>query len=102
MSLITILRNAALLNTAGITFISSGEVAEYISYRDLYGKALVVLEALQQKGIQPGDEVVIQTSDNRHLLFVFWACILGKIIPVPLATGTSSMQKLKLLKVWPC
>lgn len=101
MSLVNLLHKASSLNTAGITFIRSGESAEYISYHDLYTQSLSILGALQQKGVKAGDEVVLQTDNNRHFLLLFWACLLGKIIPVPLSAATPVMHKLKLLKIWP-
>lgn len=84
----------------GITFIpgSSGEV--FVSYKQLYGDALSVLYTLQEIGLRPGQELVIQVGDNRHFIILFWACLLGRIIPVPLSLGVSKEQKSKLLTIW--
>ncbi|ACU62626.1 non-ribosomal peptide synthetase [Chitinophaga pinensis] len=100
MDLVAALTNAASKDKAGITFIRSSGVEEKITYRELYRNALALLSALRQKGVTSGDEVVIQSDDSRTLLTVFWACLLGKMIPVPLSTGVQSEQKTKVFSVW--
>lgn len=84
----------------GIVFISGGEKEERLSYRELYTAALYCLGALQQQGVQRGDELVMQVEDNRTFLVVFWACLLGGIIPVPLSIGIQDEHKRKLFLVW--
>lgn len=44
--------------------------------------------------------MILQTEDNQSLLITFWACILGGMIPVPLAMGGTDMHRQKLLNVW--
>lgn len=94
------LLRAAAAQNRGIVFVNSGEQEDYLSYRGLYDEALRCLGTLQQKGVQAGDEVVLQVSDNRSFLIVFWACLLGRIIPVPLSIGIQNEHKRKLLLVW--
>lgn len=84
----------------GITFIESHRHEHFLSYEDLYQKALQCLQVLQQRGISRYDEVVLQTEDNQSLLIAFWACILGGIVPVPLAMGGTDMHRQKLFNVW--
>jgi amino acid adenylation domain-containing protein len=100
MSLTDQLVRAALKNESGITFIHADGVEEWCSYKYLYEQALSVLGFLQQQGLQPGNELIIQAEDNKQLLLVFWGCILGKIIPVPLSVGTQSEHKLKVLNIF--
>ncbi|WP_051541258.1 hypothetical protein [Caldalkalibacillus mannanilyticus] len=64
----------------GITFISSEQNEKYVSYQDLYHRALAVLHDLQAQGMKPKQELVFQIEDNETFIYVFWACILGGII----------------------
>ncbi|EPR14447.1 condensation domain-containing protein, partial [Ruminiclostridium papyrosolvens] len=84
----------------GVTFIS-GEFDEvFISYYDLYEKALGILYNLQKNGIRRGNELVFQIKDNYEFVCCFWACILGGIIPIPVAVGNKSEHRQKLFNIW--
>ncbi|MCD0467770.1 AMP-binding protein, partial [Flavobacterium sp. ENC] len=98
-TLVDILENAAQEQT-GITFIRSSSDEVTYSYQELLGKALYTLHNLQEFGVRSGDEVIIQINDNAEFLQVFWACILGKIIPVPVAIGRQEGHKHKLYNIW--
>ncbi|MFB6456951.1 amino acid adenylation domain-containing protein [Chitinophaga sp. Hz27] len=95
-----ILLEKSLLINKGITFIESGSHEHFVSYQDLYKHALCALFYLQQNGIKPGDELVLQVEDNNAFLTIFWACILGGIIPIPLTIGQNDEHKQKLFNVW--
>jgi amino acid adenylation domain-containing protein len=95
----TTLLQAAAKNRAGIVFIHDNLTEEYISYKDLYERALHVLGSLRHKGLAEGAELIIISECNKTLLSVFWACILGKIIPVPLSAGTRLSEKKKVFGV---
>ena len=97
-----ILANAAKNDIAGITFVHPDNIEEHVSYRDLYTQAVKVLGVLQGKGLKEKDELVLQVEDNKTFLCIFWACVLGNIIPVPLSAGIQPEQKRKLFKVWAC
>lgn len=84
----------------GITLIESEGKTEYISYKKLYMEARCMLYVLQQKGIKPGDELVFQFLSNKNFLVTFWACIFGKIIPVPIVFGVTTDIMKKIRKVW--
>ncbi|WP_343859295.1 amino acid adenylation domain-containing protein, partial [Fulvivirga kasyanovii] len=84
----------------GLTFIESSSEDNFLSYKDFYTRALYSLFNLRQQGVKEGDEVIIQIDDNQSFLITFWACLLGKIIPVPLSTGSQDDHRLKLIKVW--
>lgn len=83
----------------GITYISNEQDQE-ITYSQLYQKSLQILGYLQSKGLNPGDEVVIQTNNVRVFIQMFWAGIMGGFIPIPLTAGSTREHKTKLLKVW--
>ncbi|WP_438431719.1 non-ribosomal peptide synthetase [Gorillibacterium sp. sgz500922] len=88
------------LTDKGITFIHDVDQEEFLSYRELYQEALRLLHGLQAQGMMPGQELVFQVEENRPFLELFWACIIGKIIPVPLTVGTTEEARLKVYKVW--
>lgn len=83
----------------GIHFIRGEEQVESISYRQLYSDSLVLLAGLNQKGITPGSEVVIQAHSDLNFVKIFWACILGRIIPVPVTFGMNESIINKVSKV---
>jgi tyrocidine synthetase-3 len=84
----------------GITFIKGNAEEDVLYYDQLIQEAMQTLGSLQQRGINNGDELILQVEDNRQFILLFWACLLGRIIPVPLSTGSQDDHKLKLLKVY--
>lgn len=84
----------------GITFINEADEEEFVSYRQLYERSLCLLQDLRHHGVQAGHELLLQIQDNRLFLEVFWACILGRIIAVPVTVATNDETKLKVNKVW--
>lgn len=92
--------SSAKYDESGITFINGDKEENHLSYFDLYSGSCRVLYELQSKGIKPGSELVFQIDDNEDFIRLFWACILGKIVPVPVSVGDNEEHKLKLLKIW--
>lgn len=84
----------------GIAFISGERDEVFIEYQKLYQNALKSLYVLQSYQVKPGDELILQFEDNQEFLYYFWACLLGGIIPVPVAVGTTEEHKLKIIKIW--
>jgi amino acid adenylation domain-containing protein/non-ribosomal peptide synthase protein (TIGR01720 family) len=84
----------------GITFIEGADAEQFLSYNNLYHLALRTLGCLQGRGIQAGNELVFQVPDNRTFTILFWACILGGIIPVPLTIGQNDEHRQKLFNIW--
>lgn len=80
-----------------ITLVRGGEDCYSISYRDFYQQVLHMAAALQALGLEERSEMVIIISDNELFLKLFWACILAKIIVVPVAPGSQEQHK---EKVW--
>ena len=98
-SLIEVIEKAA-STERGITFIISAAQSTFLSYAELHRRAGMALHALQNKGLKEGNELVMQIDIAEHFLVIFWACLMGKIIPVPLAIGTQDEHSKKLLLVW--
>src|ERR1035437_4609480 len=99
-TLVELLIERANTSTKGIIFVEGSSNEEILSYKDLFAKSLVVLSNLQKKGLLPGHEVVIQLDNNKNFILVFWACILGGFIPVPLNVAKNHELALKTLNVW--
>lgn len=100
-TLADIIREKTADHAHGVTFIQAGDKELFISYARLYADACKVLFALQQRGIQPGNELVLQAEDQPSFVRIFWACILGGIIPVPLSPVPKEEHKRKLFNIWP-
>jgi len=84
----------------GVTFIEGAQQEKKLSYHRLYQDSLKVLYYLQSLGLKPKDELVFQVEDNESLIVVFWACICGGIIAVPISIGVHEEHKIKLFNVW--
>lgn len=84
---------------SGITFINeNGD--KFLSYKDLYSDIKGILYNLQKIGVNCSDELIIQIEDNESFIKVFWACLLGGIIPVTLTVGKNVEHKMKVLRIW--
>lgn len=99
-TLVEIIQDRAAMELNGITFISGDQQENYVSYGKLLEDALTVLDQLQERGVQAGDELVMQIDDNHTFLNVFWGCLLGGIVPVPVSIGNNDEHKMKLFKIW--
>jgi len=86
-------------NEKGITFISSEEDI-FVSYQDILKASLKVLGSLQQAGLKAGNEVMFQIDDNNSFITLFWGCILGGILPVPLNVNNNSEHFVNITKVF--
>lgn len=75
-----------------------GTVSE-LSRASLLNEALGILGSLQARGIGPGQEVVLQLTDLRDFLCAFWACLLGRIIAVPVSPAASIEQAERLRRI---
>lgn len=84
----------------GITFIQEAGPRRFLAYRDLFSRARSCLADLESAGIRAGDSLILQIRDSEQFLILFWACLMGRIIPVPLTLATADEYRLKLLKVW--
>ncbi len=95
-----ILEDVSSLKNRGITFVEHSSSESFLSYQELYQFSLKGLSLLQKSGLKPKDELVFQVEDNKAFIILFWSCVLGGIIPVPLSIGKNDDQKAKLFNVW--
>jgi len=98
----------ATLNDALIERRSSARTIHYIEgenneralpFGELHSRALGLLHHFQACGATPGSEMILLLDSNAQFVDVFWACVLGNLIAVPLAPGATDEHKLKFFRV---
>lgn len=70
-----------------------------IKASDFKQKVKQTLQFMRDNGLGAGDELIFQIKDCLEFTCAFWACILGKIIPVPYNYLETERDQSKLLKV---
>ena len=95
-----ILVNVAEESLNGVIFITDDKGEDFLSYRELFNKSIRILGSLDLIGLKQGDEVVFQIDDAKNYICIFWACILGGYIPVPLSVGFLEENSNKLINAW--
>lgn len=70
-----------------------------VRFADLHSRALGLLHHFQAAGAGPGTEMILLLDNNAQFIDAFWACLLGNIVAVPLAAGTTDEHKLKFFRV---
>jgi len=83
-----------------IHYLNGQDDRRKVGFGALRAAALGVLFHLQAFGARPGDRVILHTSSNEQFLDGFWACLLGGLVPVPVAVGISDDHRQKLLQVF--
>ncbi|MDP4179537.1 MAG: condensation domain-containing protein, partial [Bacillota bacterium] len=99
-TLIDLIVSRKAIENQGITFIYGDCDECFVSYKELYFKALSLLNILQEAGFKEKDEVVLQIDNNKSFVITFWACVLGGMIPVPITAGANDEHKMKLFRIW--
>ncbi|MBA2657657.1 MAG: AMP-binding protein [Tatlockia sp.] len=88
----------------GMYFIDSARQETFISYPVLIEKAQYCLTELRKKQLATHDFVIIEITDPQQFYIVFWACIIGGIVAVPITQPKSfdpnSKKMTKLFNVW--
>jgi acyl-CoA synthetase (AMP-forming)/AMP-acid ligase II/acyl carrier protein len=82
-----------------IRFIDGQQDESVMRFGELRERALALLGALQARGMQHGDELIIFSTSNQSFVIAFWAAVLGGIVPVPVAVGISDEHKHKLFRI---
>jgi acyl-CoA synthetase (AMP-forming)/AMP-acid ligase II/NADP-dependent 3-hydroxy acid dehydrogenase YdfG/acyl carrier protein len=80
-----LLRAAQQGDARGTTYVLGDGSEERQSYRQLLDDAARLLPGLRDRGLRPGDSVLIHCDDNRNFVTAFWACLLGGFVPTPVA-----------------
>ncbi|HWK08773.1 MAG TPA: hypothetical protein VNR64_01890, partial [Vicinamibacterales bacterium] len=76
----------------GITYVLEDGGERVQSYAALLEEASRVLTGLREAGGAPGDVIIFQLGAAVDFLPVFWACMLGGFVPVPVAVAPSYTQ----------
>jgi acyl-CoA synthetase (AMP-forming)/AMP-acid ligase II/acyl carrier protein len=82
-----------------ITYVQGENEARSVSSEELYERALGILYHLQRLGARRGDKLILFLANNEQFIDVFWAAILGGLVPVPVALGISDEHRHKLLRI---
>lgn len=82
-----------------VTLINGQHDETILTYGELYKNALRRLHVLQSQGIKPGDQLIMLIGETSRFLDVFWACLLGGIVPVPVSGGNSEEHRRKLFLI---
>ncbi len=88
-----------LADDVAITYIGGESNERSVSLPILYQRALGILRHLQGRGLGPGDQLILWVGSDEQFVDGFWACLLGGIVPVPLALGITDDHRLKVLRV---
>ncbi|NLD48408.1 MAG: AMP-binding protein [Clostridiaceae bacterium] len=99
-SLCEVIKAKGCMEDKGIIFINGENDEEFVSYKELYNNALGILGYLQEAGVNQGNELLFQIDDNRAFVEIFWACLLGGIIPIPVTVGNNDEHKAKVFRIW--
>lgn len=95
-----VLQAISKINDKGITFLGIDMKEKFVTYKGIYEKSLQILYGLQKNGLQAGDELIFQIESTEKFVYVFWACMLGGVIPVPIPVGNSIEDKMKVFRIW--
>ena len=98
-NLVEAIQSISKVEDRGIFFINDSSNDTFVSYSQLYRKALGVLKNLLSEGLTSGDELVFQVQENEHYIYLFWACLLGGIVPAPVSIGNNDEHRFKLFKI---
>jgi acyl-CoA synthetase (AMP-forming)/AMP-acid ligase II/acyl carrier protein len=82
-----------------LTYLEGENDAREVSFAELYERALGILYHLQRLGARRGDKLILFLGNNEQFIDVFWAALLGGIVPVPVALGISDEHRHKLLRI---
>ena len=86
----------------GVGYVNDDGAVRVETYPALLSRAACVLAGLRQRGLQPGDHIVLALSGTDTFLAAFWGCVLGGIVPVPVpvpattASGTRAPAEERL------
>jgi acyl-CoA synthetase (AMP-forming)/AMP-acid ligase II/NAD(P)-dependent dehydrogenase (short-subunit alcohol dehydrogenase family) len=100
----TLRRSAERSPDRAIKYVEQDKSTTTQSYRELIEDAERVLAGLRKLGLVPGDRALFQFKSNREFLAAFWGCVLGGMIPVPMAVAPTYTEPnsaaQKLMAAW--
>lgn len=97
-------RAASVAGDKGTIYLAPDGTEQFQSYAELLAQAQRMLGGLRAAGLRAGDSALFQFGDNRNYVTAFWACVLGGIVPTPVALapdyGRHSAISRKLHNAW--
>lgn len=82
-----------------ICYIDQADRMRTRSCRLMQDHALGILGHFQRHGISHKDKLLLFLDNNEQFIDAFWACLLGGIIPVPVAVGNSDEHRFRLFRI---
>ena len=79
------LETASRFADRGILYVKADRTEQFLSYASLLCAARRVLSGLRERGLGPGNAVILQLEDLSLLYTAFWGCTLGGLVPVTVA-----------------
>ena len=58
-------------------------MTEHLSFRMILNESKPMANPAPIAGLKKLDKLIFQITNNHDFLNIFWACVLGGIIPVP-------------------
>ncbi len=95
------LKEAVNHSNAKLTFILNAKERIVETYNSLFLQAKKYLSSLQSNGLKKGDIVILHLDSDMNFIFVFWACILGGIIPLPIPLVKEFNKDDEILSIFP-
>ena len=86
-------------STRAIHYIAGETNERRVPYAEMHGRALGLLRHLQAAGARPDTQAIILVDGLAPFVDTFWACVLGRVIAVPLAPGNADEHKAKFFRV---
>ncbi len=81
-----LITTAAQAPNRGLTYLRADGTEQKETYAELLERATGVLGSLRNQGVEKGQPVMIQLNEPEHFVSVFWAALLGGMVPVPLSS----------------
>lgn len=78
----------------GVTVVKKNNECLFISYKQLYSQSSLYLHRLHKIGVRQKQEFIIIFDDLEKFIHLFWACVLGGIIPVPVSLEAGNSDKI--------
>jgi acyl-CoA synthetase (AMP-forming)/AMP-acid ligase II/aryl carrier-like protein len=82
-----------------VSFHDDFDAPRRVEFGALHAAALTTLARLQAHGLKAGDTMLLIVPRNESFLVAFWAALLGGIVPVPLAIGTTADHRDKIFRI---
>jgi acyl-CoA synthetase (AMP-forming)/AMP-acid ligase II len=91
--------DAVTASARGVHYIAGETSERRVGYGEMRARSLGLLHHLQAAGARAGTHTVILTDGLAPFVDTFWACMLGRVVAIPLAPGNAEEHKAKFFRV---